>query len=78
MSDPTIAERATSRRHAAIGSRRIWLGTGLILAVQIVFDFSTTLQQLAEYPDVVPVFTAWAVLFIADVAATLVTRILGE
>jgi len=72
-------ERATrGRRHAAIGTRRLWLGTVLILAFQIVFDFVNTIERIDAYRDVVPVFTGWAVLLVADAAIIVVTRVLGE
>ncbi|HWK19422.1 MAG TPA: hypothetical protein VNR37_01465 [Microbacteriaceae bacterium] len=73
-----IAERASGRRHAAIGTRRLWLGTTIILAFQIVFNFANTIERLDVYRDIVPVFTGWAVLIVVDAAIVVVTRVLGE
>lgn len=78
MTAAVLAERASGRRHAAIGMRRLWVGTTVILAFQIVFDFANTIERIDAYRDTVPVFTAWAVLLIADAAIVVVTRVLGE
>jgi len=78
MSSTGFVERVTGRRHAAIGTRRIWLGTVILLGLQIVFDFATTLQHLDVIRDAVAVFTAWAIVLVADASVIVVTRILGE
>jgi len=78
MSAAVLADRSRGRRHAAIGMRRLWVGTAIILAFQLAFDFAGTLDRLDDYRDIVPVFTGWAVLIVADAAIVIVTRVLGE
>lgn len=78
MSAAAPAAPGTGRRHAAIGTRRLWSGTAIILAFQIVLDFGGTIQRLGDYRDPLPVLTGWAVLVVADVAIVVVTRVLGE
>lgn len=72
------AERLVGRRYAALGMRRMWYGTIIVLAVEFAFDFGQTLQQLGQYRDVAPVLTGWAVLLVADAAVAIVSRVLGE
>ncbi len=72
------ATESPSRRYASLGMRRIWIGTLLILGIQISFDFTRTIQSLGDYDDPTPVFTGWAVLVVANLAVILVTRTLGE
>jgi len=78
MSAVALAARSRGRRHAAIGMRRLWIGTTLILAFQIAFDFANTIERIGDYRDTVAVFTGWAVLIVADAAIVIVTRVLGE
>jgi hypothetical protein len=78
MTDSRLVERVSGSRHAALGTRRIWLGAVIILCIQILFDFGTTLTVLPALEDPVPLITAWIVLIVADVAAVVVTRVLGE
>ncbi len=78
MSGLALAERLVGRRYAGLGMRRIWYGTLVILCVEFVFDFVTTVQNLGAYPDAAPISTAWVVLVVADLAVVFVSRVLGE
>ena len=78
MSNPTLAERVNGSRHAALGTRRIWLGAVVVLVIEVIFDFGTSLVVFPRLADPVPLITAWVVLIIADLAVVLVTRVLGE
>ena len=76
MSAPTLAERA-SRRYAGLGTRLIWIGGILLLAMAMTIDLATTIDLLGRIADPVPILTAWIVLVIADAAILIVTHILG-
>ncbi len=73
-----IATEYGRRRYASLGMRRLWIGTILVLAIRVCFDFAKTIQSLGSYEDVAPVLTGWVVLTVADIAVILVTRVLGE
>lgn len=78
MSAVPVADVAKSRRHASIGMRRLWVGTIIILGFQMAFDFGNSIERINEYREIGPVFTAWAVLIVANLAIIIVTRTLGE